>query len=83
MSDKRDASALVRGAAGAARCSQDRDLCEVRRVVAGNYLSPERVIPFQQPNLAHLIDTAIMSCELLIQLIANERFDEQRKGLLG
>lgn len=41
MSDKRDASALVRGAAGAARCSQDRDLREVRRVVAGNYLSPE------------------------------------------
>ena len=30
----------------------------------------------------HLIDTAIMAYELLVQLIVNERLDEQRKGLL-
>ena len=29
----------------------------------------------------HLTDTAIMACELLVQLIVDERLDEQRKGL--
>lgn len=72
------ASFLVRRVAfvaTAARTVTSAQAAAVRRVAAGNYLSPEQVVLFQTPSPSRLIDTATMACELLIQLIVNERSD--------
>lgn len=64
-------------------CGQARDLPSSKASRRWKLFIAEQSLRFSLLGRPHLIDTAVMAYGLLTQLIVNERFDEQIKGLLG